>query len=157
METKVILKYKRECDSWICPDCDTENHMTVGRCTVCGYGRTSTVSIVKAWTPADDVPEVESERSAYKSTYGTAHKPTAERVSPKYDCPAFEDIEKPKTVPDSETPVSATKVIAIIIAVLFFVAIVVMMFYFENGYAASCNAYSQDSGNIDSLTEHCPN
>ena len=41
-ETKVILKYKRERDSWLCPECDTENSITLGKCTVCGCRKTST-------------------------------------------------------------------------------------------------------------------
>jgi len=29
METKEILKFYRECDSWLCPECDRENDMSL--------------------------------------------------------------------------------------------------------------------------------
>lgn len=40
-ETKVILKYKRECDSWLCPECDTENSISLGKCAVCNFRNSS--------------------------------------------------------------------------------------------------------------------
>lgn len=49
-ETNIILKYKRDCDSWLCSDCDTENAMSLSRCTVCGCGKSSSAEVLKQWT-----------------------------------------------------------------------------------------------------------
>ncbi len=56
MDTNVILKYRRECDSWICPECDLENPATVDRCSVCGCMRPIGASLLKAWSEADERP-----------------------------------------------------------------------------------------------------
>lgn len=49
-ETNILLKYKRDCDSWLCSDCDTENAMFLSRCAVCGCGKNSSVEVLKQWT-----------------------------------------------------------------------------------------------------------
>lgn len=56
METKEILKYRREADFWLCPACETENSMLVGRCSLCGYTRSSGAVILNKWTPEEDNP-----------------------------------------------------------------------------------------------------
>lgn len=53
-ETNTILRYKRPCDSWLCPDCDTENNISLGKCTVCGGRKSPSTTILKQWTEADD-------------------------------------------------------------------------------------------------------
>lgn len=53
-ETNIILKYKRACDSWLCSDCDTENAMSLSRCTVCGSTKSLSDTILKQWTEAGD-------------------------------------------------------------------------------------------------------
>ena len=53
-ETKVILKYKRECDSWLCPECDTENSISLDKCAVCNFRKTSEVAILKQWSAVDE-------------------------------------------------------------------------------------------------------
>ena len=55
MEPNVILKYRREADCWLCPECDSENGLLQGRCTVCGFKRDDSAEILKKWSPADDV------------------------------------------------------------------------------------------------------
>lgn len=54
METNVILKYRRESDCWACPNCDSENGMSFGRCAVCGFERNPSVRIIKAWSPEQE-------------------------------------------------------------------------------------------------------
>lgn len=51
METKLIVKYRRPSDRWVCPDCDAENDIGSVRCTVCGCEKNPSVSILKAWSP----------------------------------------------------------------------------------------------------------
>lgn len=58
METKVILKYRRERDSWLCGECDTENSMSVEKCIVCGYRKSTSSTILKTWTEADERPVI---------------------------------------------------------------------------------------------------
>jgi len=42
-DIKVILKYSREEDCWVCPECDTENPLDSTKCSVCqsNYDRDS--------------------------------------------------------------------------------------------------------------------
>lgn len=55
-EVHEILRYKRPCDSWLCPECDTENSLSLGKCSVCGCIKTSSATIVNQWTEAEDRP-----------------------------------------------------------------------------------------------------
>lgn len=54
METNVILKYHRESDCWLCPECDTENGLALGNCALCGSRRSPSAEILRHWTEADD-------------------------------------------------------------------------------------------------------
>ena len=57
METNVILKYRREQDRWLCSECDSENSIMFGSCTVCGHKKTPDDYILKKWTEADERAE----------------------------------------------------------------------------------------------------
>ncbi len=52
-----IMKYKRSCDSWLCPECDTENSVLLGKCIVCGSQRPLSATVLKQWTEEDDKPK----------------------------------------------------------------------------------------------------
>ena len=55
-ETSTILKYRRPQDSWLCPECDSENTLSYSTCSVCGCGIVGAPKIVKAWSLLDDRP-----------------------------------------------------------------------------------------------------
>ena len=57
MDTNLMLKYKRERDCWLCPNCETENEMTFPGCTLCGYKKNPSVPILKAWSPEQEMME----------------------------------------------------------------------------------------------------
>lgn len=48
MDTNVILKYKRLCDCWICPDCACENMLSDATCSVCGAYRRPDSPVISA-------------------------------------------------------------------------------------------------------------
>lgn len=48
MDTNVILRYKRLCDCWICPDCACENMLSDGTCSVCGAYRRADSPVISA-------------------------------------------------------------------------------------------------------------
>ncbi len=48
MDTNVILRYKRLCDCWICPDCACENMLSDGTCSVCGAYRRPDSFVISA-------------------------------------------------------------------------------------------------------------
>jgi len=64
MDTNVILKYRRPEDSWACPNCESENGMPYNRCALCGYERTPSVQILKAWSPELERAEAMAAASA---------------------------------------------------------------------------------------------
>ena len=53
-ETYEILHYKRPCDCWLCPDCDTENEIVLGKCSVCGRRKDALAVILKQWNEAEE-------------------------------------------------------------------------------------------------------
>lgn len=56
-ETNTILKYKRPYDSWLCPECDTENDVSLGKCIACGSQRNfSSVAMLNHRTEDDEIP-----------------------------------------------------------------------------------------------------
>ena len=48
MEVYEILEFKREKDSWICSECDTENSLLINKCSVCGEMKKSGSKILRA-------------------------------------------------------------------------------------------------------------
>lgn len=134
METKVILKYKRPCDSWLCPDCDAENSMTVSRCTICDCVKTASVVIVKTWTPADDVPEVEQPIPPKKSGFGIVGGGTSGGKGYEDSKTIFKDgfDTPPLSKPASSGGSKALLIIAAIIAVIIIFA--ALAWGVENGY-----------------------
>ena len=53
---RIMLKYRRETDSWVCPCCDMENSTFIGNCLLCRTPRTPDALFLKHWTEADEVP-----------------------------------------------------------------------------------------------------
>ena len=90
METKVILKYRRECDKWVCPECDAENNMTVARCTVCDSARTASATFLRQWSPADEAPVAPPTPTHTAPTYTGYRTPEPYRGidDPRYMPPA---------------------------------------------------------------------
>ena len=41
LETKSILKFSRDIETWLCPGCDVENNITSDFCNVCGCPKTA--------------------------------------------------------------------------------------------------------------------
>ena len=85
-ETNVILKYKRLCDSWLCPDCDTENNVSLGKCTVCGCRKSESATILKQWTEADERPVTPPPKKTITTPTG----------------PIFKDETKDDYIPEEE-------------------------------------------------------
>jgi len=98
-ETKVILKYKRENDCWLCPECDTENNVSLGKCTVCGLKKSPSAVILKQWTEADDKPITPPKKK-------TVTTPTG---------PVFKDTDKDEYIPEEE---NKNKIIWWIVAII---------------------------------------
>lgn len=76
-ETNVILKYRRANDSWLCPECDSENQLTRGSCSVCGHKTMGRVTIVRAWNENDEKPPVTPGAGPGVSGWGTPGRPPA--------------------------------------------------------------------------------
>lgn len=68
-DTNVILKYRRPEDKWLCPECDAENALSYGNCSVCGCIRVPTSPIIKAWSEMDERPMA---GGYMRPPYGTA-------------------------------------------------------------------------------------
>lgn len=82
METKEILKYRRDIDAWVCSECDKENEMIFENCTLCGCRRQQYDPILKKWTEADERPVAPITRATSRKTY--------------YNTPCFKDHEEDK-------------------------------------------------------------
>lgn len=106
-DTNTILRYKRPCDSWLCPDCDTENNISLGKCTVCGCRKSPSATILKQWTEADDRPVT----------------PPKKTPTPAPSGPVFKDTDKDDYVPEDENKIIKGIIIAIIIIGILIVAI----------------------------------
>lgn len=75
-EIRTILVYKRPHDSWLCPECDTENSLSLDKCMVCGCRKTSSATILKQWTEADDRTDREQKESNVSTDLGQVFKDT---------------------------------------------------------------------------------
>lgn len=106
-EINTILRYKRPCDSWLCPDCDTENNISLGKCTVCGCSKSLSPTILKQWAEADDKQGMPS-----KKTYTSSDT-------------IFKDMDKDDYIPEEENKnkIILGIIIAIIVLALFVAAI----------------------------------
>ncbi len=129
-DTNVILKYRRPQDSWLCPECDSENTLSYSSCFVCGCGRVGTPVIVKAWTEMDERPPATAPRgkAPVKFPPGPASGPVfvdSERARSK---PVFVDPDRASGKPMYEEPKSHTGAIiawtlVIILAIVVFAAL----------------------------------
>lgn len=131
-EVHEILRYKRPYDSWLCPECDTENSVSLGKCTVCGCRKTSSATILKQWTEADDRPVTPPPKKTTTSTSTTS---------------VFKDTEKDSYVPEEET--NKNKIIwGIIIAIIIIFLLIAISQ--GNTYAAYSDAMNEfNSGNYE--------
>lgn len=131
-EVHEILRYKRSYDSWLCPECDTENSVSLGKCTVCGCRKTSSATILKQWTEADDRPVTPPPKKTSTSTTTTS---------------VFKDTEKDSYVPEEET--NKNKIIwGIIIAII--IIFLLIAINQGNTYAAYSDAMNEfNNGNYE--------
>lgn len=106
-ETNVILKYKRLCDSWVCPDCDTENNVSLGKCTVCGCRKSESATILKQWTEADERPVTPPPKKTITTPTG----------------PIFKDETKDDYIPEEE---NKNKIIwGVLIGIVLFILLMI--------------------------------
>lgn len=127
-EVHEILRYKRPYDSWLCPECDTENSVSLGKCMVCGCKKTSSATILKQWTEADDRPVTPPPKKATTSTTTTS---------------VLEDTEKDSYVPEEET--NNNKIILgviIAIIIIFFLLIAISQGSTYAAYSDAMNKYN---------------
>lgn len=139
-ETKVILKYKRECDSWLCPECDTENSISLGKCAVCNFRKTSEVAILKPWSAVD-------ERAA--STNTTTKTNTSTSI--------FKDDDY--TPPAEENETNKNKIIWGIVAAIVIILILIGISQNSNASAYSEAMNEYNNGNYETaimLFENLP-
>ncbi|MCI5604390.1 MAG: hypothetical protein MR413_01890 [Clostridia bacterium] len=106
-ETNTILRYKRPCDSWLCPNCDTENNISLGKCTVCGCRKSPSATILKQWTEADDRPVT----------------PPKKTPTPAPSGPVFKDTDKDDYIPEEE---NKNKIVWGIIIAIIIIAIIII-------------------------------
>lgn len=110
METNVILKYRRGSDSWLCPECDTENGIAYGECALCGNKRSPAAAVLRQWTEADERPVVP--------------QPVPAKPSVSTAFPVFRDTEGSHTPAKSDgnkTALVCAIFIVVIIAVILFI------------------------------------
>ena len=51
METKEILKYRRNVGCWLCTECESENDLSLYQCAVCGTDKSASAIILN---PGED-------------------------------------------------------------------------------------------------------
>ncbi len=120
METNVILKYRRPKDCWLCPECDSENDISVNHCFVCNCARPMGIELLRKWNPNDDreIPPPKPPKPSKK----TPNPPRPETG------PIFRDYDMPPPPPPPPGTSSAVGVIwgiiiAIIILTILFMAV----------------------------------
>lgn len=119
MGINVILKYKRECDCWLCPECDTENNISASRCTVCGCQKSASATILKQWTEADERPVNCPPKSNIPPTHYT----------PPKDTKIFTDTDKDTYIPEEETNTSKIFWFVIFIIFIFILVAIILRGY----------------------------
>lgn len=131
-ETNIILKYKRPDESWLCPECDVENSMSLGECTICGYRKTLSATILKKWTEADDIPVMPPPKKTTTST------PTT---------PVFKDTETDTYIPEEKT--NKNKIILGVIIAIIIIGLIIAASQ-GSTYAAYSDAMNEfNSGNYE--------
>ena len=107
-EINKILEYKRPCDSWLCPDCDTENNIHIAKCVVCGSEKGPSAIVLKQWSEADDVLRKPSRK--------TTDIPSG---------PIFKETEEDYYVPEKDnTGLIVLGIVLVIIILFLFVALI---------------------------------
>ena len=125
-DTNVVLKYRRPEDCWICPNCDSENKMTNGFCSVCGtqYVNYST-TILRHWVPEDDRP----------------HKPHTPPIVTTPGGGMGGGIEPPRSTPHSKTDdESKGKIIGAVFAVVMVLIVLIAIIANRNAATSAIDA-----------------
>ena len=131
LETNVILRYKRLCDCWLCPDCSCENMMTDTICSVCGAYRRpdSPVLLAKEPEPVAPLPETFG-RSARSGTYVPGpHVPSRSPAGVRGTPPITGRV--PASVPEESSGSGAGLVVALILIVIAVIAISVAILLYQ--------------------------
>ncbi|MBE7012417.1 MAG: hypothetical protein E7415_07065 [Ruminococcaceae bacterium] len=124
--TKVILKYRRDTDAWVCPVCDMENNATVGKCILCQGNKAPDSRILKQWKPEDDVIRTHNPTPPPTTPpYGTAPRGTSPYGTSPYRTSPYGT--SPGGYPPAEYNNNTGKIILITILII---AAIVLLFYF---------------------------
>lgn len=126
-DTNVILKYRRPQDSWLCPECDSENAPAYSNCFVCGSCRVGAPVVVRAWNEMDERPPAPPKISFARgkstlppsrtsSTFGSDHSGSK---------PLFVGLDRPSDKPAYEEPKSYTA--TIIVCTMLIIAIIMIV------------------------------
>ena len=130
-EINTILQYKRPCDSWLCPECDTENNVSLGKCTVCGCKKDFSSIILKQWTEADDRTDREKKKTSTSTTSG----------------PVFKDTDKDAYIPEEE---NNNKIIwGVLIGIMLFILLMIGLSQGGNASAYDNAMGEYNSGNYE--------
>ncbi len=123
MDANVILKYKREEDRWVCPECDTENSVERGKCHLCGFIRTEGVAYKRAWSPEDEAREKRVQSGGFGNgqyngqTAGYASRVSTPVENPVYGGADFSPAPAKKSHKGLVIGIIAAAVVVVIIAV----------------------------------------
>ena len=116
METKIIMRYKREKPAWICWNCEMENEVSVHECYFCRAKRDN-ARVVKSW----------AEEAALSSH---VEKPAEIRkYIPKEKLPDDSRVDETENMPDEELYEQEDSVLGpvIIWTVLLIVIVLIVM------------------------------
>jgi len=121
MDENIVLKYRREFDCWVCGECDIENANTQNTCVVCNAQRPPYPTILKAWSPAEEMPQHEPPISIKPPKPKPKPIETPPRPGPIYP---VEPREKYPPETPSGSGMSAALVWLLLFIVLFIVLII---------------------------------
>ena len=130
MDVNVILKYRRDHDSWLCSECEVENHISLGRCAVCGDHRSPASPIIKAWSEADEIAAAAAVRPEFS---------TRPPVAPPQAGPYGGYHARPPVAPPPKDDSNNNYVIWLIVA-----AIVIVLLIFAATSANACPSAPYD-------------
>lgn len=74
LETKSILKFRRNGETWICPECDVENNITSEFCNVCGCPKTAATEFLKSYSKSDETPVMTEKNTSSSVNFSPAFK-----------------------------------------------------------------------------------
>ena len=137
MEVYEILEYKREQDCWVCPKCDVENGLFLGKCSVCGGQKKADAKILKAWS--------EEEKRTATTTKKSKPKPDDTQIFREHDDHISKEHDEHTTPTEDSNYKGLMWFVIILIIVILIVAIIQ-----GNSYASYFNAMNEfNSGNYE--------